>query len=148
MKWYWTPSVSPGRCGLVVAETASARSGKRGRTRSIRVPLPAPEGPVTTKTGLAVEEPNELLPLTVRKAANRLRLADPALVEQPRRLHAAELRHRHEHVEDLRGRDELRRVAQDRLDRGVTGLQVLLQLRALDADVVRSLEGFHPLIER
>src|SRR5262249_50173243 len=116
--------------------------------RAIRVPLPAPDGPVTTKTGLAVEEGNELLPLAIRKPTDRLRLADPALVEQARRLDAAELRHRHQHVEDLRGRDELGRVAEDLLDRRVAGLQVLLQLRPLDTDVVRSFEGLHTLVKR
>src|SRR4051794_38819007 len=101
------PSCSPGRCGRVVAETATASSGKRGKIRSIKVPLPAPEGPVTTKTGLPVEEPNELLALAVGEPTHRLRLTDPALVEQARRLDAPELGHRHEHVEDLRGRHEL-----------------------------------------
>src|ERR687886_311726 len=102
------------------------------------VPLPAPDGPVTTKTGLLlVEEGNQLVALTVGEAADRLRLADPALVEQTRRLHAAELRHGHQHVEHLRGRHELRWLAQDLLDRDLAGLQVLLQLRPLDSDVVR-----------
>ena len=98
-----TPSCSPGRCGRVVAETASASSGKRGRTSWISVPLPAPDGPVTTKTGVAaredvlapVEEGNQLVTLAVGETADRLRLADAALVEQARRLHAAELRDRH-----------------------------------------------------
>ena len=49
------------------------------------VPLPAPDGPVRTKTGpLPVEEANQLLALAVGEAADRLRLADAALVEQAR----------------------------------------------------------------
>jgi hypothetical protein len=52
-----------------VAETASARSGNLGRTSWINVPLPAPDGPVTTKTGvddlLPVEEGNQLVTLAV-----------------------------------------------------------------------------------
>src|SRR3954453_12023753 len=98
------PSSSPGRCGRVVAETASASSGNRGSTSWISVPFPAPEGPVTTMTGgLPVEEANQLLALAVGQAPDRLRLADPALVQQTGRLHAPELRHGHQHVEDLRG---------------------------------------------
>ena len=41
-----------------------------------------------------VEEPDELGALALGEAADRLRLADPALVQEPRRLHAAELRAR------------------------------------------------------
>src|SRR5690349_16466419 len=100
-----------------------------------------------TKTGLAVEEPNQLRALAVRQAADRLRLADPALVQEASRLHTAELRHRHQHVEDLRRRDVLGRIAEDLLDAGRAGLEVLLQLRPADADVVRPLERFHPLVE-
>src|SRR3954471_13170230 len=121
---YWTPSSSPRPSARVVAETASASSGNRGSTSSISVPLPAPDGPVTTKTGFAattgastmVEEVNQLVALAVGQTADRLRLADAALVEQTRSLHAAELGDRHQHVEDLCGRNELGRLAQDLLD--------------------------------
>ena len=107
---------------------------------------------MTTKTGRAVglpvvEEANQLVPLSVGQAADRLRLADAALVEQPRSFHATELGHRHQHVEHLRGRDVLGRLAEDLFDRDRARLQVLLQLRTLDTDVIRSLQGFHPLIE-
>src|SRR5438445_11489032 len=141
------PSSSPGRCSRVVAETACASSGKRGSTSWISVPLPAPEGPVTTKTGLAVEEANQLVALAVGEAADRLRLADAALVEQASSFHAAELRHRHEHVEDLRRRDELGRLTQDLFNRHCARFQILLQLRTLDTDVIRTLESFHSLVE-
>src|SRR5581483_9092668 len=117
------------------------------------VPFPAPDGPVTTKTGrvvpslAVVEEGNQLVPLAVGESTDRLRLADAALVQKARRLHATELRHGHQHVEDLRGRDVLGRLAEDLLDGDGPGLQVLLQLRTLDADVVRSLQCLHPLVE-
>jgi hypothetical protein len=39
------------------------------------------------------------------------------------------------------------RIAQDFLDRRRAGLEVLLQLRATNADVVCPLERFHPLVE-
>src|SRR4051794_3970970 len=117
------------------------------------VPLPAPDGPVTTNTGRTVglpvvEEANQLVPLSVGQAADRLRLADAALVEQARCFHATELRHRHQHVEHLRGRDELGWLAEDLFDRDRARLQILLELCTLDTDVIRSLERFHPLVER
>ena len=55
--------------------------------------------------------------------------------------------HRHEHVEDLRGRDELGRVEQDSLDVHAPRLQVSLELCTPHPDVVRPLERFHPLVE-
>src|ERR1051325_8912181 len=97
--------------------------------------------------GLAVEEANQLRPPAVRQAADRLRLADAALVQEAGRLHPPELRDRHEHVEDLRRRDVLGRVFEDLLDARRAGLEVLLELRAPHADVIRSLERFHPLVE-
>src|SRR5205085_806314 len=140
-----------GRRGRVVAEIASSSSGTRSTSSFARVLFPSPEVPVRTKTGRepvsAVEEANQLRPLAVREAADGLRLADPALVEEARGLDAAELRHRHQHVEDLRRRDVLRRVAQDFLDRRGAGLEVLLQLRASHTDVVSPLERFHSLVE-
>ena len=41
----------PGRCGRVVAETATSTPATRSSRPLISVPLPAPDGPVTTKTG-------------------------------------------------------------------------------------------------
>src|SRR3954454_24234366 len=126
---------------------ARASSDIRSTSRRASVLLPSPDVPVMTKTGLAVEEANQLRPLAVGEAAHRLGLADAALVQEARRLDAAELRHRHQHVEDLRRRDVLGRVAEDFLDVRGAGLEVLLQLRAADADVVRPLERFHSLVE-
>ncbi len=48
---YSRPSTSPGRCVRVVAETATSSSGSRSTSALISVPLPAPDGPVITKTG-------------------------------------------------------------------------------------------------
>ena len=48
---YSTPSVSPGRCGRVVAEIATSSTGTRSTSALISVPLPAPDGPVMTNTG-------------------------------------------------------------------------------------------------
>src|SRR5262249_53005689 len=131
----------------------------RSRSPLISVPLPAPDGPVTTKTGrdgtrtssalaAVVEEIDQLGPLPLGEAPDRLRLADPALVEEPRGLHPAELGDCHEHVEDLRRLDPLGRVEQDGLDALAPGLQVALELSAADPHVVRSLERLHPLVER
>jgi len=39
------------RCGRVVADTATSSSGMRSTRPRISVPLPAPDGPVTTNTG-------------------------------------------------------------------------------------------------
>src|SRR4051812_9218224 len=148
------PSTSPSRWRRVVAETASSSWGNCASRRLISVPFPAPDWPVTTKTGrleprsVAVEEANQLRALSVRKSADRLRLADAALVEEPCRLHAPELRYRHQDVEHLRGLDVVGRLAEDLLHPHVSVFQILLQLRPADADVVRTLQRLHPLIAR
>src|SRR3954447_21612844 len=119
------PSSSPGRRRRVVAETDNSSSGTRSLSARISAPLPAPDGPVTTKTFelLPVEECNELRALALREAPDRLRLADAALVEEACGLDPPELRHGQEHVEDLRGLHVLRRRVQDVLDVGVAELQ-------------------------
>src|SRR6478735_2667299 len=138
------------RRSRVVAETASSRSGISPSSARSSVPLPAPEVPVTTKTGvvepLLVEEPNELSPLAVGEATDRLRLADAGLVQKTRRLHPPELGHGHQHVEHLGGRDVLGWVVQDLVDPCAPHLQVLLELGSLDPDVVRALESLHALV--
>src|SRR5262249_3530956 len=98
------------------------------------VPFPAPEVPVTAITGktaragpLPVEEANQLSALSVGEPTDRLRLADATHVQEARRLHPSELRHRHQHVEHLRGRDVLGGIAEDLLDGDASILQVLLQ---------------------
>ena len=137
---YSRPSSSPGRRSRVVAETVTSSVGTRSSSSRISVPLPAPEGPVTTMTdgrALPVEEVNQLRALPVRQPADGLRLADAAGVEEAGSLHAAELRHRHQDVDHLRRLDVLRRPAEDGLDPDAPVLQILLQLRPFDTNVVR-----------
>jgi hypothetical protein len=52
MNQYSRPFSSPSRRGRVVAEIASSSSGMRASSSRSIVPLPAPDVPVTTKTGL------------------------------------------------------------------------------------------------
>ena len=107
---------------------------------------------MTTKTGLMppllVEEPNELSPLAVGEATDRLRLADAGLVQKTRRLHPPELGHGHEHVEHLCGRDVLGWVVEDLVDPRTPYFQVFLELRSLHPDVVGALESLHALVAR
>src|SRR5437588_9849759 len=137
---YSRPSSSAGRRARVVADTVASIAGTRATSSLISVPLPAPEGPVTTSTGgtaLAIEEPDQLRALPLGETADSLRRADLADSEEAVGLHAPGLRNGHEDVDDLRGLDVLRRLPEDRLDLGRAFLQVLLELRALDPDVVR-----------
>src|SRR5438874_9118942 len=129
---------------------ASASSGTRSSSSRARVLFPSPDVPVMTKTGgrLPVEEPDELGALALRQPSNGLRLADPALVQEPGGLDAAELRHGHQDVEDLGRRDVLRRMAEDVVDARRAVLEVFLELRPADTNVVCPLERLHALIER
>ncbi len=81
-----------------------------------------------TKTGgrLPVEEPDELGALALRQPSNGLRLADPALIQEPGGLDAAELGHGHQDVEDLGRGDVVRRIPQDIVDVGGASFEVLL----------------------
>src|SRR3954469_6165164 len=136
---YSRPSSSPGLRSRVVAETVTSTSGTRSSSLRMSVPFPAPDGPVTTMRDgrwLPVEEVNQLRALPLGQAADGLRLADAARIEETRCLHAAELRHRHEDVDHLRGLDELRRRVENRLNPDPPVLQVLLQLCAADAYIV------------
>src|SRR6266849_8092745 len=144
------PSTSPGRRARVVAETASSSWGKRARSRLISVPLPAPDWPVMTKTGswLPVEEVNQFCALAIGEAPDGLRLADPAGVQEARGLDATELRHGHQDVDHLGRGHVLGRAAEDRLDVDPAVLQILLQLRPPDPDVVRTPQCVHALIQR
>src|SRR4029077_15568907 len=114
------------------------------------VPLPAPDGPVTTMTdgALLVEEVNQLRALTIRKTTNGLGLTDPARVEEARSLYTSELRDRHEDVDHLRGRHVLGRVDEELLDAHATAFEVLLELPATHPHVVRAFQCVHALIER
>jgi hypothetical protein len=113
------------------------------------VPFPAPDGPVTTKSfgpslsGGAVRPARR----AVGQPADRLRLADPALVEEAGGLDATELRHRHQHVEDLGGLDVARRVTQDVLDPRPSVLEVFLELSPADANLVCPPQRVHSLVQ-
>src|SRR4030088_1530236 len=147
---YSRPSSSPGLRSRVVADTVTSRSGTRSSSLRISVPFQAPDGPVTTmREGrrLPVEEVNQLRTLPLGQPADSLRLADATRIEEARRLHAAELRHRHEDVDHLCSLNELRRRVENRLNPDPPVLQVLLQLRAADAYVIRPLERVHALVE-
>ena len=115
---------SPGRGARVVAETDSSSSGTRSRSVRISVPLPTPEGPVMTKTrgtradaaasGAACETSSvrwrcERPPIVL---LGEMRHWTQHLVD----LHAAVLRDREQHVEDLGGLDVLRRLEQEVVD--------------------------------
>ena len=90
----------------------------------------------------------ELGALALGEPADRLARRDPAVGEDLVDLHAPVLRDREQHVEHLRRLHVLRRVEQQRVDRAPAGLQVALELRALDADLVRSRECIHALVQR
>src|SRR5215218_6992504 len=92
------------------------------------------------------EELDQLGALALGETADRLRLADPALVQEPGRLDAAELRHGEQHVEHLRREQELRRVCEDAVDRRVTNLQVALEPCPLDTNLVRPAKRLHALV--
>src|SRR6202030_271110 len=105
----------------------ASSSGTRASSSWINVPLPAPDGPVTTIADgrrLPVEELNQLRALPVGQPTHRLRLTDATGVEEARRLDASELRHGHQDVDHLRRRDVLGRVVEDRLDPHLAVLQV------------------------
>src|ERR1051326_1770389 len=124
--------------------------GTCSSTSRINVPLPAPDGPVTTMSegALLVEEVNQLRALTVGETTDGLGLTDPARVEEARSLHTSELRDRHEDVDHLRGRHVLGRVAEDLLDAHPALLQVLLKLRATHANVKKDLKDGRVGIEQ
>src|SRR3954447_25444401 len=103
------------------------------------VPLPTPEGPVTTRTdtaALSAQETDELAALALGQAADRLRRRDPALREDAVHLHAPVLRSRQQQVEDLGRLQVLRRVEQEAVDLRATGLQIPLQGSSARADLV------------
>src|ERR1041385_7859137 len=97
---------------------------------------------------LPVEEPDELGALALRQPPNGLRLADPALIQKPSGLDAAELGDGHEDVEDFRRGDVVGRTPQNVVDAGGVGFEVLFQLCPADTNVVRPLERLHALIQR
>src|SRR2546423_7171440 len=123
----------------------------RSSSARINVPLPTPEGPVMTKTlasALAAQQPDQLVALALGQAADGLARRDLALTQDLVDLHAPVLRDGEQHVDDLRGLDELRRLQEQLVDRTPPRLEVALELRALGADLVGALQGIHALNER
>ena len=98
----------------------------------------------TAASAAVVEELDELGALALGEAAHRLRLTDAALVQV-----AAAARRTPERPSACRkpSRSTRTRAEQD-VSICVPRFQVALELRASDADVVRTLERLHPLIER
>jgi hypothetical protein len=62
-------------------------------------------------------------------------------------LDAAVLGNGEQHVEDLRRLDVLRRLQQQRLNQQAPGLEVALELGALDPDLIGPSEGVHSLVQ-
>src|SRR5215203_2856389 len=107
---------------------------------------PTPTQPSLTSAGaLAAQHADELGALPLRQAADRLARRDPALDQDLVDLHAAVLRNREQHVEDLRGLDVLRGLEKQIVDARAAGLEVALQLGAAGTDLVGALQRLHPL---
>src|SRR3954454_2221665 len=112
------PSSSPARGCLVVADTASSSPGTRSSSPRIRVPLPTPDGPVMTRTGvstgrdesLPAQVRDELVALALGQAADRLAGRDAAVREDAIYLHAPVLGNGQKQVEDLGGLEVVGRV--------------------------------------
>src|SRR3954471_22843544 len=112
-----------------------------------------PSGPLRGRSrrsawALAAQQRDELGALTLRKPADRLAGRDPTLLQDLVGLHAAVLRDRQEHVEDLRGLHVLRRLREQHVDRHPAPLQVLLELRPTCPNLVGALERVHALKKR
>src|SRR6187397_2260097 len=119
------------------------------------VPLPAPDGPEMTNSlgsrrpgSARPEERDELVALALGETADRLGLTDPALVEAARRLDAAELRQREQHVEHLRRHQVLGGSRQHLACRHIAGLELALEARSLHPDRIRAAQRLHALVER
>src|ERR1700720_3107859 len=127
------------------------------------VPLPTPEGPVMTNTrakartlvvvedaashraqrprsrwpaALVMQQRDELAALALGEPADGLAGRDAAVSEDLVDLDAPVLGDGEQHVEDLGGLDVLGRLEQQRVDRAPAGLEVALELCALDTDLV------------
>src|SRR5215204_3540062 len=114
------------------------------------VPLPTPDGPVTTRTlgsTLTAEVRDELVALALGEPADRLARRDAALREDAVHLHAAVFGHREQQIEDLHGRQPLGRVEQQSVDLRTACFQVALEASTLRADLIRTLESIHALSE-
>jgi hypothetical protein len=112
------------------------------------VPLPTPEGPVITRIGVIAAKRDELVALPVRQAADGLAGGDAAVREDAIHLHAAIFRHREQQIEDLCGEQVFGRIEQQTMDLRASGLEIALQARPPGADLIRTLQCVHPLVER
>lgn len=155
-----------------MADTERTRCSKRGSTRAMSVPLPAPEGPEMTislemaglqslpracpwrprgeasrlSSLLALEVLDQLATLPRGETDDRLRGADAAAFKNAGGLHTAEFGDRHDEVEDLGGMEILRRIHQHVRDVHLTVLEALLETSTLRADTVGTLQRFNALL--
>src|SRR5271155_5369850 len=95
-----------------------------------------------------MKQGDELAALALGEPADGLARRDAAVSEDLVDLDAPVLGHGEQHVEDLGGLDVLGRLEQERVNRAPTGLEVALELCALDANLVGTGKRVHPLIER
>src|SRR4051812_22583406 len=119
------------------------------------VPFPTPDGPVTTRTfgssgtdRLAAQIRDQLVALALGEPTDRLARRDAALGEDPVDLHAPVFRDREQQVEDLGGRQPLRRIEQEPMDLGTSCFEVALEPGTLRANLIRTLERVHSLGQR
>src|SRR5688572_27893266 len=84
------------------------------------------------------EHRDQLGALALREAADRLARRDAALDQHLVDLHAPVLRHREEHVEDLRRLDVLGRLEQQVVDARAAALEIALELGAARTNLVRT----------
>src|SRR6187551_2563432 len=140
--------------GPVITNTfdMTASENQAGRPDAGSVACSARERPRTQRCAglqppLPAELGDELCPLALGKAADRLRGRNAALVEDAVGLDSAVLRYRQQHVEDLGGHHVLGRIQEQRVDARLARFQILLELGAGGADVVGPLESVHPLVQ-
>src|SRR5512140_2861658 len=96
---------------------------------------------------LSPEEGEELPALPFGEPADRLALADAALLHDLRRLDAPALGRRHQYVDDLGGLEKLGRIGEHVADAHFAPLEVALERRAQATHAIGSLERIHPLVE-
>ena len=87
-------------------------------------------------SALGAKKSHQLPALPFGEAADSLVGADAAVVQHLGGFDLATIRHGQQYIDDLGGLDELRRSRQDLVDLDVALFQVLLEPRALGADVV------------
>src|ERR1019366_5810844 len=96
----------------------------------------------------AMQHRDQLCSLALGEPADRLARRDAAVRENLVDLHATVLGDREQHVEDLRRLEEFGRVQEQLMDRVATRLEIAFELRALRANLVRTCQRIHSLVER